>query len=732
MPTVSDLIPIASGRAHLGVNGGTNPGAFDFSSIRPFGHIIMLSGVFMDPLFPHSGIIRFSKENGTFSPRGRFEFSKDGGKTFGFYAGGQDVELEASADATLEATGNLFLTGSSSVSMAGTFITIDSSPYNSATGDVTIGSAANIKLQPFQASGRLEYRFGPNQAWHWKPTYSTLFHPIPHSGQILQMILENGGVAAVSLQTAYNVGDRIVPVTSKVTNGIFNRGVLVAKTTPGTNPDILSNFSTPQDYGVAVSGYLNPSAPQIPYAYAISKLSENRLYIRGSGLWAGSNLTNIPCEIILGVSGTPNKGSLTGSLLATGWFDITAISGLAIRSNRAIELRAGSSITINTGATLTEQAQSIVQLATNDLNQTAGTDINRTAAGNINDQASGDVFITSLAANITETASTISLSASKNITSTATQNITTTSTLSNSLVSSVESISLTAGNSGIVLIAQSGLQLYKQGFFLGSERDLHLNASGKLLSLKGSNTGEFVVVQDLLLGSTTAGRIEANANIVPNLSGTRYIGFDIKTLQVRPYLQVHQMSGIFYDNLAGQSGVIRYNRQSKYNGASGAMEVSTDGGLNFEPIVYFTQTVIGNNTSDATVGSLVRFWDGSTDNDGRQQVPSGMQMVVLACEGVARPATTATAGNYTVDFGIRVFTNNESSTQGGSDSFFCSATATRGAIMHCYAEGTLKKPLTTIAAGSTWMPIWQNNAASAGSIGTNIKRIVLTYKYIKA
>ncbi len=732
MPTVSDLIPIASGRAHLGVNGGTNPGAFDFSSIRPFGHIIMLSGIFMDPLFPNSGIIRFSKENGTFFPRGRFEFSKDGGKTFGFYAGGQDVELEAANDATLQATGNLFLTGSTSVSVAGTSITIDSSSYNIATGDVTIGSAANIKLQPFQASGRLEYRFGPNQAWHWKPTYSTLFHPIPHSGQILQMILENGTSATVSLQTAYNVGDRIVPVTSKVTNGIFSRGVLVAKTTPGTNPDIRSNLSVPPDYGIAVSGYLNPSAPQIPYAYAISKLSESRLYIRGSGLWVGSNLSNIPCEIILGVSGTPNKGSLTGSLLATGWFDITAISGLAVRSNRTIDVRSGSTLTLAGVTTVAVQGSSITENATNDVNHTAGTDINRTAGGNINDQASGDVFITSLGANITEHASSISLIAGKNITGTSSQNTTFTTTLNTSIVTSNESISLTAGNSGIVLIAQSGLQLYKQGLFVGSERDLHLNASGKLLSLKGSNTGEFVVVQDLLLGSTTAGRIEANANIVPNLSGTRYIGFDIKSLQVRPYLQVHQVSGIFYDGLAGQSGIIRFNRQSKYNGASGAMEVSTDGGLNFEPIVYFTQTVIGNNTSDATVGSLVRFWDGSTDNDGRQQVPSGMQMVILACEGVARSATTATAGNYTVDFGIRVFTNNEPATQGGSDSFFCSATATRGAIMHCYAEGTLKKPLTTIAAGSTWMPIWQNNAASAGSIGTNIKRIVLTYKYIRA
>lgn len=732
MTVVSDLIPIASGRAHLGVNGGPNPGAFDFSTIRPFGHIIMLSGVFLDPLFPHSGIIRFSKENGSFFPRGRFEFSKDGGKTFGFYAGGQDIELECTNDASLSATGNTFITGSSSVSVAGTFITIDSSSFNSATGDVTIGAAANIKLQPFKASGQLEYRFGPNQAWHWKPTYSTQFHPIPHSGQILQMILENGGLATVSLQTAYNVGDRIVPIVSKVTNGIFNRGILVAKTTPGTNPDILSNFNTPQDYGIAVSGYLNPSAPQIAYAYSIAKLSESRLYIRGSGLWAGSNLTNIPCEIIIGVSGTPNKGSLTGSLFATGWFDITAISGLAIRSNRAVEVRAGSSITVNAGSTLTEQAQSIVQIATNDLNQTAGTDINRTATGNITDQASGDVFITSLGANITETASTISLNANKNVTSTATQNITATAGLNNSLVASAESISLTAPASGIVLIAQSGLQLYKQGLFIGSGRDLHINASGKLLSLKGSNTGEFIVAQDLLFGSTTAGRIEANANIVPNASGTRYLGFDIKSLQVRPFLQVHQMSGVFYDGLIGQSGIIRFNRQSKYNGASGAMEVSTDGGLNFEPIVYFTQTIIGNNTSDATAGSLVRFFDGSTDNDGRLQVPSGMQMVVLACEGVARSATTATAGSYTVDFGIRVFTNNEAATQGGSDNIFCSATATRGAIMHCYSEGTLKKPLTTVAAGSTWMPIWRNNASSPGAIGTNIKRIILTYKYIQA
>lgn len=56
----------------------------------------------------------------------------------------------------------------------------------------------NINLGAFSASGEFEYRFGPYESWHWKSGYDSTgglggdgFYPIPHSGQIEQMILEN-------------------------------------------------------------------------------------------------------------------------------------------------------------------------------------------------------------------------------------------------------------------------------------------------------------------------------------------------------------------------------------------------------------------------------------------------------------------------------------------------------------------------------------------------------------
>lgn len=77
-PINGDLIPSVSGRAHLGVDGGPNPGSFDTSpgAIRPFGHIHQVSGVFHDPLLGQSGVMRFSQAQDC------FEISTDGGLTF--------------------------------------------------------------------------------------------------------------------------------------------------------------------------------------------------------------------------------------------------------------------------------------------------------------------------------------------------------------------------------------------------------------------------------------------------------------------------------------------------------------------------------------------------------------------------------------------------------------------------------------------------------------------------
>lgn len=78
------------------------------------------------------------------------------------------------------------------------------------------GNGGQIQFQPFAGSGQLEYRLGGtggHEAWHWSPSYDFSggpnadgFHPIPNSGQIGQMILNQGG----TLQAAYNAGETIV------------------------------------------------------------------------------------------------------------------------------------------------------------------------------------------------------------------------------------------------------------------------------------------------------------------------------------------------------------------------------------------------------------------------------------------------------------------------------------------------------------------------------------------
>lgn len=85
-------------------------------------------------------------------------------------------------------------------------------------------SGGQIKLQPFGGSGRLEYRLGGvggHQAWHWKPSYAIAggpnndgFFPLPHSGQIVQMILENapagGGLTSLTDGTTPATGPSVL------------------------------------------------------------------------------------------------------------------------------------------------------------------------------------------------------------------------------------------------------------------------------------------------------------------------------------------------------------------------------------------------------------------------------------------------------------------------------------------------------------------------------------------
>lgn len=76
MIKISDLVPSLSGRVSIGIDSGSNDGSFSISSMAPLNRVILLSGVFVDPILGQSGIIRFNYNNRS------FEYSSDGGIVF--------------------------------------------------------------------------------------------------------------------------------------------------------------------------------------------------------------------------------------------------------------------------------------------------------------------------------------------------------------------------------------------------------------------------------------------------------------------------------------------------------------------------------------------------------------------------------------------------------------------------------------------------------------------------
>lgn len=127
----------------------------------------------------------------TILPGGNLLLSCNG---IGIYAGGVVAQLTC-ANGPTTVTSQLSTT------------TITSEASNTFVGS----KGGQLTLDPWNGSGQLDYRFGPNEAWHTSPSSSSDFFPIPHSGQIVQMILEQapGGGGSSSLQDAYEIGNSI-------------------------------------------------------------------------------------------------------------------------------------------------------------------------------------------------------------------------------------------------------------------------------------------------------------------------------------------------------------------------------------------------------------------------------------------------------------------------------------------------------------------------------------------
>lgn len=116
-PINGDLVPSVSGRANLGVNVSPNgPDAFDITTLRPFNHVHMMSGVFHDTLLGQSGIIRYNRATPS------FQVSLDGGLTF------QDLVTNATVVSSVGVLGDANLTGNVDfASPASGFIVIEDS-----------------------------------------------------------------------------------------------------------------------------------------------------------------------------------------------------------------------------------------------------------------------------------------------------------------------------------------------------------------------------------------------------------------------------------------------------------------------------------------------------------------------------------------------------------------------------------------------------------------------------
>jgi hypothetical protein len=164
--------------------------------------------------------------------------SADGGESYPLLlgAGRNDLALDGSAtvhgetDLSISADNEMFVESAGLIDVkAGSQCTwtvldggiqFEAQRIGVTSADLTMAAFGDTRLFPFNSSGQLFFRFGPHQGW-----YSLLTHtsqggpfndgawPLPHSGQIVQMILENapgGGGGAQGLQVAYDADPTIV------------------------------------------------------------------------------------------------------------------------------------------------------------------------------------------------------------------------------------------------------------------------------------------------------------------------------------------------------------------------------------------------------------------------------------------------------------------------------------------------------------------------------------------
>ena len=256
-----DLWPAVSGGASLGAEQiGGIPAGFT-GTIRPYRTIHLVSGVWHNR--GSSGIIRYTAgddepHGGTFpagNPQG-FQFSVDDGVRYDFTLGVARNNQQTTVFSSnridpflIKASGHMYSVAelSNNIESIASAVNINAlnglagfisaTAFNQVTltsqitdvvaralnGDVKLqgritsnGVGGQISLAAFATSGQLEYRFGPHQSWYIKTSDSSTsgpfgdgYNPLVPSGNILQMILENGSGGGETLQETYDLGQTI-------------------------------------------------------------------------------------------------------------------------------------------------------------------------------------------------------------------------------------------------------------------------------------------------------------------------------------------------------------------------------------------------------------------------------------------------------------------------------------------------------------------------------------------
>ena len=128
-----------------------------------------------------------------------------------------------------------------------------------------------------------------------------------------------------------------------------------------------------------------------------------------------------------------------------------------------------------------------------------------------------------------------------------------------------------------------------------------------------------------------------NGDLIPTTSGFSNLGVDVDSnsqnafdiTSIRPFNNVHLVSGVFHDPLHGQSGVLRFNQQQ------GAFQVSVNGGLTFVNLSAGGVDSIGviggaNLTGHVDLASVASGFIAITDNGGASPIFIAVNTLALS------------------------------------------------------------------------------------------------------